>query len=63
MVIYNKDIEILKHIIEYCDRIQRAKDRFGDSYELLQADNEYQSACAMYILQIGKMATRLSENT
>ena len=62
MAMYNKDIEILKHIIEYCDRIQRAKDRFGNSYESFQSDNEYQSACAMYILQIGEMATRLSEN-
>ncbi|MCL2058485.1 MAG: DUF86 domain-containing protein [Oscillospiraceae bacterium] len=28
---------------------------------MFQTDNEYQSACAMYILQIGEMATRLSE--
>ena len=62
MAIYNKDIEILKHIIGYCDRIQRAKERFGNSYESFQADYEYQSACAMYILQIGEKATRLSEN-
>ena len=58
----NRDVEAVKQIVKYCDNIQRAKARFGNSYKCFQVDDEYQSACAMYILQIGEMATRLSEN-
>ena len=51
MAIYNRDIDVLKQIIKYCYHIQHAKDRFGNSYKIFQVDNEYQSACAMYLLQ------------
>jgi uncharacterized protein with HEPN domain len=60
MASYNRDAELLKHIIKYCDRILRAKDRFGASFEVFRRDFEYQSSCGMYILQIGELSKRLS---
>jgi uncharacterized protein with HEPN domain len=56
----SRDIGALKRIILYCDRIQNAKDRFGTSFEIFKEDYDYQSSCAMYILQIGESANRLS---
>ena len=60
MAEYCKDTEALKRIIRYCDRIHNAIERFGSSFEMFQADYDYQSSCAMYILQIGESANRLS---
>jgi uncharacterized protein with HEPN domain len=57
---YNRDVGTLKRIVRYCDRIQNAKERFGASFEIFKDDYDYQSSCAMYILQIGESANRLS---
>ena len=57
----NRDIDLLKRIITYCVKIQKAKDRFGASFKDFQADCDYQSSCAMYILQIGELSNRLSD--
>jgi uncharacterized protein with HEPN domain len=61
MVKYNRDAELLKHILKYCDRTQYANERFGASFEIFKTDFEYQSACSMYILQIGELSNKLSE--
>jgi len=49
-------------MLHYCNDIERAVERFGKSLKAFQADTDYQSACAMYILQIGELATVLSED-
>jgi len=56
-----RNIDILKHIISYCDEINEAMSRFGASYAALQADKMYKNAVAMCILQIGELTTHLSD--
>jgi uncharacterized protein with HEPN domain len=57
---YIRDHEILKRILRYCDRIQDARKRFGDSFEQFSSDFHYHNSCAMCLLQIGELANRLS---
>ena len=56
-----RDRSVLEHIISYCDEIENAVRRFGDSYEAFQKDTLYRHACAMCILQIGELSAHLSE--
>jgi hypothetical protein len=32
MVEYDRDAQLLKHILKYCDRTQHAKERFGVTF-------------------------------
>jgi uncharacterized protein with HEPN domain len=56
-----RDINILKHILQYCDEIDEAKRRFGISVESLKHDTVYKNAVAMCILQIGELTTHLTD--
>ena len=57
----NRNIDILEHIVRYCDEIDEARKRFGNSMEALLADSIYRNAVAMCILQIGELAANLSD--
>jgi uncharacterized protein with HEPN domain len=57
----NRDILVLNKIIQYCDEIEHAKERFGNSIESIKADTEYKNAIAMDILQIGELTTHLTD--
>ena len=59
---YDKRISILERIIRYCEQINKTTERFGKEYETFYADLDYQNACAMCILQIGELASRLPED-
>lgn len=61
MYVAERDAEILKHIIAYCNDIEDATARFGDSLEAFQADKDYRNACVFCILQIGELSNHLSE--
>ena len=50
----------LGHIYDYCCRIQTTIARFGDSYEIFAADEDYQQSIAFSILQIGELVAGLS---
>lgn len=56
----NKDIAILKHIIKYCDRIQKSLERFGRDFETFEKDNDFRDSVSMNLLQIGELAKKLS---
>ena len=58
----NRNINIIRHIISYCLRIEDACQRFGDSLETLAADFDYKSTVAMYVLQIGELSNHLSKD-
>ena len=58
---HERDKVILKKMIQYCDEIEAARERFGDSFNALTADTDYKNAVAMCILQIGELTTHLSE--
>ncbi len=58
----NKDLEILKKIIDYCNDIEAAIIRFGDDYNVFKDDKIYVHACTMCILQVGELCKHLSDD-
>ena len=54
------DIQRLEKIIEYCDRIARTVDRYGNSFEVFSEDEDYQQSVSFSILQIGELVAGLS---
>ena len=56
-----RDSSIIEHIRSYCEDIERAVLRFGDSYEQFEADKDYRNSCVLCILQIGELCNHLSE--
>jgi len=58
---FDRNVRIVAKIQFYCSKIEQATLRFGNSVEIFQADFDYQSVCAMYILQIGELAIALTE--
>lgn len=56
-----RDAAILDRIVSYCNEIDDAKGRFGNSKEDLQRDVHYRNTVAMGILQIGELTTHLTE--
>ena len=60
MTMSERDRSILRHIISYCEDIEKANERFGNSLEAFKADKDYRNSCAMCILQIGELGGHLS---
>ena len=58
---HNRDIQLLSKMKLYCEEIEAARERFGDSLESLLSDTAYKNAIAMDILQIGELVTHLTE--
>jgi len=56
-----RDIDILKKIIKYCDEIAVANADFGNTIDALKTKTSYKNAVAMCILQIGELTTHLTE--
>ena len=57
-----RNINILEHIIKYCDQIDEAKVHFGSDFEEFEHNHVYHNAVSMCILQIGELATHLSDD-
>ena len=57
-----RDVDILEHIIKYCNEIFETQSYFGNSFEFFKANAIYRNAVAMCILQIGELSGHLSEN-
>ena len=55
------NIDILRHILRYCDNIEQLILRFGKDIETFKNDLAYRDAVSMNILQIGELTGRLSE--
>ena len=58
----NKDISIIKHILDYCVDIEETVTRFGNDYAIFSTDKAYRNACALCILQIGELVGHLSDD-
>ena len=56
-----RNINIIKEIVGYCDEIKEAREIFGDSFEALVGNKHYRNSVSMCILQIGELSTRLTE--
>ena len=50
---HNRDKSILQHMIEHCDKIQKALKRFGDNFETFKNDDVLRDAVSMNLQQIG----------
>lgn len=57
-----RDYNILKHIIDYCEEIKTTVNRFGKNIDNFNADSVYRNSCALCILQIGELVGKLSNN-
>lgn len=58
----NREYDILRHILQYCQEIDETVARFGDSYEVFTQDRDYKNSIALSVLQIGELSTHLSED-
>ena len=57
-----RDINKLDLIIQYCDRIESHRKRFGDSVEDYREDWAYRDACSLCVAQIGELVGGLSDD-
>lgn len=58
----NREYDILRHILRYCQEVDETVARFGDSYEVFTQDRDYKNSIALSVLQIGELSTHLPEN-
>jgi uncharacterized protein with HEPN domain len=56
-----RDMSVLKHMIKYCSYIEEAIERFGDSLDVLEADQIFRNSVSMCVLQIGELTTHFSK--
>lgn len=57
-----RNIDILEHIIKYCNEIFDTQSHFGKSFDVFKSNSIYKNAVAMSILQIGELSGHLSVN-
>lgn len=55
-----RDNDQLGIILRYCERLDMAVDRFGNSYEAFAADIPFQDSCSLCLIQIGEAVNRIS---
>lgn len=56
----NKDVIILKKIIDYCNQAEEASQMFHNDYEAFIKNSVYTNACCMCVLQIGELCKLIS---
>ena len=61
MSVDERDKNVLKHIINYCDQIEATINRFGDDFDIFDQDIIYRNAASLCILQIGELVGVLSD--
>lgn len=55
------NIDVLRHILKYCEKVETLILRFGNDITVFKKDMAYRDAVSMNILQIGELANHLSE--
>jgi uncharacterized protein with HEPN domain len=56
-----RDPDILRHIVSYCEQIEDTIARFGNDFEAFRTDTIYRNAAALCVLQIGELVGKLSD--
>lgn len=56
------NLDILKHILRYCNNISELIERFGKNIQNFKTDIAYRDSVSMNILQIGELAGKLTED-
>ncbi len=59
----NKDLIVVKKILQYCTQIEEAMDMFKSDYKTFTTNSIFQNACCMCVLQIGELAKLLSDKS
>lgn len=57
-----KNVDIIRHIQNYCLDIEKALKRFGKDKEIFENDTDYRNSVCMSLLQIGELTGHLSED-
>lgn len=57
----DRDLNVLKHMHEYCVDIETDSKRLGDDYDIFKTDKMYQKAITMSLLQIGELSNQLTD--
>lgn len=57
----NRNADVLRHIVDYCNEINSTIERFGNDYQTFSKDSVYQNAVALCVLQIGELTTHFTE--
>lgn len=57
----NKDVIILKKILEYCNQVAEACEMFQNDYDKFINISVFQNACCMCVLQIGELCKLISK--
>ena len=57
----DRDLSILRHIVRYCDEVDETLNMFERSKKAFYDSFVFRNAISMPIMQIGELATRLSE--
>lgn len=57
----NRDAQILAHILEYCNRVEKTLSRFGREFDVFLEDQDYMDSVSMNLLQIGELAGKFSD--
>lgn len=56
----NRDSDVLKHIVKYCEEIEHTMRVMGNDFVDFDNNSIYQNAIALCILQIGELTTHLT---
>ena len=56
------DLQRIEHIRDYCVAIERTVARYGRSFDVFDADGDYQRSVSFSILQIGELSAGLSQS-
>lgn len=57
-----RNIDIINHLKNYCEDIERAVVRFGKDKENFEKDTDYRNSVCMSLLQIGELTGHLSQD-
>lgn len=57
----DRNVSVIKHILEYCARIHEVVEFFGNTYENFEDNNIYKDAVALSVLQIGELTGVLTD--
>lgn len=54
------DLDIVRHILNYCIGIEHSVERFGNDFDIFLSDWDYRNSVCMSLLQIGELTTKFS---
>ena len=55
------DIQRIRHILLYCEKISKTIQRYGNNYEVFSSDEDYFDSISMKLMQIGELSAGLSD--